>query len=287
MNKIICFVLAVLLTFLCACGSEERQEETASQQPNEVSDSAGQSSEEADADAVPLTESETRAMYSNPNDYKERIVELTGKILSAPEYDNDGVYFQMYADPENLERNTIVMYPDPDIDLNEDDYLRIKGIVSGTYEGKNMIGGIITAPMIYANSLETITYQEAVAPALYTIMSENLTQTQHGYSVSVEKIELAEKETRVYLKVENNGENRFNLYSFNSLIIQNGRQFEEETNYRANYPEVQTDLSVGVTTEGIFCFPAIENIDFQLVLDGRSEDYSEDIEPFVFDIAVA
>lgn len=95
-----------------------------------------------------------------------------------------------------------------------------------------------------------------------------------------------EKETRVYVKVENNGSDKFNMYSFNSRILQSGRQFDSAHNYAADYPEVQTGLSVGVTTEGIFCYPAIENASFQVVLEGRSENYREDFSPFTFDITV-
>lgn len=103
----------------------------------------------------------------------------------------------------------------------------------------------------------------------------------------MEKVELAEKETRVYLKVENAGSSNFNLYSFNAKIIQNGKQYEEETNFSADYPDVQTDLSVGVTTEGIFCFPAIEQADFQIVLEGSSDNWEEDLQPYTFPLSAA
>lgn len=233
-----------------------------------------------------LTEAEIKEMYSNPSKFKNRSVELIGKVFSTPEYDSGAVYFQMWADPENSELNTIVKYEDAQIDLNDGDYIKMAGIVRGEYEGENAFGAQILAPQIEANTLEVVSYQDAIAPPFLTVIPKTPTQTQHGYSVTIEKVELAEKETRVYIKVENNGAAKFSLYSFNSYIIQNGKQFEEEANYAADYPKVQTDLNVGVSTEGIFCYPAIENGSFDVVLEGSSENYSEKLEPFSFDFSV-
>lgn len=233
-----------------------------------------------------MTESEVKEMYSSPSKFKNRSLELFGKVFATPEYDKDAVYFQMWADPENSELNTFVKYEDPSVDLKDGTYIKLKGVVYGSIEGTNAFGAKVTGPQIVADSLEVVSYQDAVAPAIHTIMLEEPTQTQLGYSVTIEKVELAEKETRVYIKVENNGSDKFNLYSFNSIIIQDGKQYEEETNYSADYPQVQTGLSVGVTTEGIFCYPAIESKSFTVVLDGSSENYREEIKPFSFEITI-
>jgi hypothetical protein len=234
MKKVLSILAAVAMVIsLVACGNN----------------SSGQGSSE---EQIPMSNDEIKQMYADVNEFKGRTIELTGKIFGSIDYDSDGVYFQMYADPANYEMNTVVAYGNPDAELSDGDYVKVIGKVSGEFEGENMLGAKITAPVITADSAEVLTYQDAVAPTLYTYIPNESTLTQNGYSVTVEKVELAEQETRVYIKVENNGAGKFNLYSFNSLIIQNGKQYEEETNYEADYPDVQTDLSVGVSTEGIF-----------------------------------
>lgn len=233
-----------------------------------------------------LTEIEIKEMYSNPSKYKNKSLELVGKVFSDPEYDSGAVYFQMWGDPENSDMNTFVKYDGNDVDIESGIYVKVSGIVNGTSSGVNAFGAKVTAPKITADSVEIISYQDAVHPALHTIVPSEPTQTQRGYSVTVEKIELAERQTRVYIKVENGGSDKFNLYSFNSTIIQNGKQYDEERDYNSDYPDVQTGLNVGVTTEGIFCYPAIENSDFQLILNGSSENYREKLNPFTFDITV-
>ena len=182
--------------------------------------------------------------------------------------------------------NTFVKYEGPSVDLNDGTFVKLKGTVYGSVEGQNAFGATITGPQIVADSLEVVSYQDAIAPAIHTIVPEDPTQTQLGYSVTIEKVELAEKETRVYVKIDNGGSDKFNLYSFNSLIIQNGKQYEEATNYAADYPQIQTGLNVGVSTEGILCYPAIENESFKGVFEGSSENYREDIKPFTYEIFV-
>lgn len=233
-----------------------------------------------------LTEFEIKELYSNPNKYKNRAVELTGEVFSVPQYDYDknAIYFQMFADPENSEMNTIVKYGGFDVEVSDGDFVRIQGTVFGEFNEKNAFGGTITGAQIIAESLEIISYQEAVAPALYTIVPENPTQTKYGYSVTIEKVEIAKQETRVYVKVENGGSDKFSLYSSSSVIIQSGNQYEERINYDAGYPYPQTNLNVGISTSGIVTYPPIENDDFKIIFEASSSNYDEDIESFEFDL---
>ena len=180
MKQKICGLLAMLL-LLSGCGSS------------------------TPTDTSPMSEDEITQMYSDPDSFKGRTLELYGRVFNEPEYDDDGVYFQMWGDPENGERNTIVACKDTSLKLQDDDYVHILGSVSGKHEGENALGSKITAPAIVADSVEVVTYQEACAPTLYTATVQTAAQTQCGYTVSVDSVELAEKETRVAVTVTNNG----------------------------------------------------------------------------------
>ncbi len=252
----------------------------------ETSEESQESSTSSSKDTSPLSDSEIKELYTNPDKFEGRTVTLSGQVFSEPEYDESGVYFQMFIDVENAEGNTIVAYPDPDFELESDDYVKLTGAVAGTFEGTNAFGGTVTAPQIIATELEKSSYAEVVAPALKTVELDDATGTQYGYTVSVTKIEFAENETRVYVTVNNNGSDTFSLYSFDAKVIQDGKQYEEESNYDADYPEVQSDLLPGATTEGIITFPAMEQKDLQIVLEAYSENYDEDIEPYTFGITV-
>lgn len=238
--------------------------------------------EEADN---PLSMSEIDEMYANPKNFKGRNVVLYGKIFIDPKKDGDTVYFQMYADPDELGRNTVVGYKNQNVDLKSGDYVKIIGTVSSEFKGSNLFGAALSAPKIIATNVEVVNYITAVRP---TIKSADINKTidQSGYKFTIKKVEFSEKETRVYISFENSGKEEFTFYKYSSKIVQNGKQFDTEHNYWAEYPDLQTEILTGVVTDGILTFGKMEPSSFQLYLDGSSNDYSEDINEYVFDVTI-
>lgn len=266
-RKSIIGILLITVLVLCACSG------------------GAMSSDQSSGNTEPLSNAEIEQMYTNPDNYKNRHVVLTGKVFGQVERDEDGLYFQMYGDPENLEKNTVVFYPGTETPLSPDDYVYISGTIEGTFEGENAFGGTIIAATVIADTLEVISYVQAVSPTIQTI-GVNETQNQYGYMVTLDRVEIAENETRVYLSVHNMGESELSLFSYSSKIIQSGRQFEQQTNWEADYPDIQSDIFVGVSSEGIIPFPAIEYSDFQFIIEGYSGNWHEDLQPYVFNISV-
>ena len=136
---------------------------------------------------------------------------------------------------------------------------------------------------VFDNALDLS--DDAAAPTLKEI-AVGQTQTQQGYSVTVDKVEFAETETRVYVTVNNGGDDNFHLYSFNAKLIQDNVQYEESPNYDADYPEIESDLLPGATSTGVIVFEPLEQKDFKLYIEGYSDDYSVDFEDYTFDIKV-
>lgn len=266
--------LAILLIFLVGCSSTTDL--------NSTSDNNG-----TEPASEPLSDSEIKRMYSNPSDYIDSTVELAGVVFGSVDYDSDGVYFQMWADPENSDLNTVVAYFDPELTLEDGQYVRIKGTVIDVFEGENMMGGQIIAPAIQADTLEVISYKDAVRPTVATATAVNSTIEQYGYSITVQNVELAEQETRAYISVTNNGSSNFSAYDFNMTLIQNGTQYDSSPNYMADYPELQSDIRPGVTTEGVVVFPAIEEAPFQIIMEASSSDWSQTLQEYVFDFNIS
>lgn len=232
---------------------------------------------------VPMKDSEIKSLYTTPENFKNHCVEIIGKVFDAPEYTDDGVALQMFADYENSENNTIVYIDDKDFEVKEGDYVKVIGIVGEPFEGENAFGGAVNAPTIAAREYSVISYQEAVVPTTKTI-DVNQTQTQLGYSITVQKVEYAKTETRVYVKVDNQGSDKFSVYSFDTKLSQNGNQYEEQDNWDADYPDIQTDLLVGNSTEGIIAFPRVDEGAFTLIFEGHSQNWKEDLKPYTFSI---
>lgn len=89
-------------------------------------------------------------------DYIGSTVELVGVIFGGVDYDGDGIYFQMWVDPENIDYNTVVAYFDPELTLEDGQYIRISETVIDVFEGENMMGGKIVAPAIQQEPFQII-----------------------------------------------------------------------------------------------------------------------------------
>jgi hypothetical protein len=150
--------------------------------------------------------------------------------------------------------------------------------------GKNVFGAELNAPVVEAEKIEIIDYITAVSPTIKTIDVDN-TVEQHGIKVTLEKIELAKEETRVYIKVKNDSEDNASIWTHTAKLVQSSKQYEEEYNFDADYPELQSELLPEIETEGVITFNAIsEEETIKFVIEGTSDDYSLDFEPFVFEV---
>ncbi|RHR10753.1 hypothetical protein DWX58_05055 [Pseudoflavonifractor sp. AF19-9AC] len=277
MKKLFLAIAVAILLAGCSGNTESGSQEPARRPSESVEE----------PQIAPLTEDEIKRMYSSPEDYIGRTVELVGQVFAGVDYDEDGVYFQMWADAENFNNNTVVAYLDPSFTVEDNQYVRVKGTVADVLVGENMMGATVTAPLIRADELAVLTYKEAVMPTIAVAEATTKTIEQRGYSVTVQTVELAEEETRAYISVTNNGSSTFSLYEFNMLLIQDGTQYEYTWNFMADYPELQTDIRPGITSEGVVVFPAIKEAPFQIIMEGDSGDWNEELEEYIFDFNIS
>jgi hypothetical protein len=115
----------VLVSGAAACGSSS----TGSQGQSEKSTQASASTTSSES----FDRSNWDLLVSDPDAHKGARVDFVGRVLTTPERDKDGVYLQVYEDPQNAENNTIVGYPDPSFRVAEDDYVHVTGTVKGTF----------------------------------------------------------------------------------------------------------------------------------------------------------
>ena len=293
MKKIVILMLFIASsTLFFACNSEENSntvQESVEENSNTVEDLVEEDSNIVEdlREGDPILADEFNLVYYNPEEYMGRNVEFYGKVFVQPEKDSEGTYLQMFTLNQGSDGNTIVAILDPNLDVSDGDIVYVKGVVVDVYEGTNMFGATIVAPQILANSIEKSDYATAFSPAL-KVIEVNQEINQHGYSMTLERIELAASETRVYLKIKNDSSDNISFYSFNSVIIQGSNQISEEDNWDADYQEINSEIFPGVTSEGVVTFAPvdIEGENLKLVFEGSSDDYYLDFEPFVFECSL-
>ena len=223
-------------------------------------------------------------IYSNADKYKGKFIDVCGQVFNKKT--EDGItLLQINADVDNSEDNTLIYYQG-NTDVKTDDFIKVTGYILGTSEYSNALGGNISAPMIMSTKLEKSTYLEVARPTLKEIKYTDKVIDQNGYKVEITKVEFAEKETRVYVTAVNNAKDDFSIYTYSTVATQNGRQFEQESNYNANYEELKSELKPGITSNGILTFPKMEQSNFTIIIDGSSDNWDIDLKDYKFDLEV-
>ena len=133
-------------------------------------------------------------------------------------------------------------------------------------------------------SKENSTVKKPEAPT-EIITPENLKQEKYGYSITIDKIEFYNEETRIYLTIANNGKTLLYVDSDSSVILQEGKQYNTTHNYNADYDELPYEIIKGATVSGVVAFPQMSSNDFELTIDLHSDDYDEELDKFTFKIS--
>ena len=223
-------------------------------------------------------------IYSNADIYKGQFIDVAGQVYNI-KTEEDITMIQINADVENATDNTLIYYKGS-LKVTEEDYIKVTGYILGTVEYENMIGGVVSAPVIVATDLEKSTYIEVVRPTIKEVIYSDKVINQRDYEIKINKIEFAEKETRIYVEASNKAKDDFSIYTYSSVVTQNGNQYDQESNYDADYRELNSELKPGVTSDGIITFPAIQQKDFVLIIEGSSDDWDIDLEEYKFNLEI-
>lgn len=235
-----------------------------------------------DKEGNPVFVELTNEVYTNAKKYKGYHINIKGQVFQVMSDNGKVKGIQIWLDPDTCEQNMMIYY-NTDVEVKQGDYIMCSGYIDSVTEYKNAYDAKLYAPLVISSDLVKATYIDVMSPTTATITLENLKQEKYGYSISIDKIEFAEKETRVYATVKNNGKALLNIGD--AVIVQNGKQYNSTDNYEADYDEIPYEIVKGVSSSGIIVFPAISSNDFELTIDVHSDDYDEEIDKFIFKIS--
>lgn len=247
----------------------------------------GGTKEEAKKEYV--TEDEMDAFFTNPDDFKGKYVKIPGKILDEVEKDGDITALQAYYDTESYENTYIVHSTTCEEKLKGDDYIMVDGKVTGTFKGENLFGGEITCPLIEEATIEKSSYLDIVVPTIKEVTPE-ISKEQKGVTITIQKIQYAEKETRVYLEVKNDTKENISYSVYDIKAIQEGKQISgsdnSDTLYNLGMDTIDYEVSAHASVEGMVILKPIDpDKDYQLIVpDIYSDDYETEYKDMKFDI---
>lgn len=224
---------------------------------------------------VYLTENEVSLIYGSPDNYKKKYVNLTAQVNMVT-FDKKSQTIRAYVDIENYTNEVIVYLENKSISIKENDYISIDGYIKGADKETSK-------PYIIGKDVKVISYMDAVAPTKKEVKVDD-TKSQHNVSVTIQKIEFSDVETRVYLKAQNGSNSEFTLSTYSAILTQSGKQYE--VTYSKNSVDLSSKILPGGSTEGVIVFSKVNENNLSITLKGYSSDYDLDFENYSFDISV-
>ncbi len=276
-RKVWVLILALaLVSGLTACGDADLSEEAAEEEPDYVS------------------EEEIPDVFLNPDAYAGRYIVLTGQIskMIDSEQTEEQQAFQAYYDTKG-DTGDYVVYCSREISVKENEYMEVEGKIQGFATFVTASGEQRDIPVIEAVSVTEKSYLDIVTPAIAEVTPEEASVTQHDLTVTVDRVEFAEDETRIWITMQNDSAKAVDIYPKNSLLVQNGAQYaynwDSMTLYEADEAEPADRLLSGNKSSGLLVFPAISiEEESQLYIENiYSDEYEEEFDPFIITIPAA
>lgn len=222
---------------------------------------------------------------SNPDSYKGKYITFNVRSIDKIQEDSDTIYYQAYTDT-SYGNSVIVEAPKDTVPaVTTSDYVIIDGEIDGTYSGTTIVGVDKDWAYIVADSITPSTYTDTFGKADATWDFADQIISQNGVDIQVTKVEFNSIETRFYVTVSNNSSDTFNVWSNDAKIVQGGQQYEETYNMDADYPELSASLLPGATSSGVLVFPTMSQSEMQLHIEGASDDWETDFQPFEFTLS--
>lgn len=245
---------------------------------------------EEPAEKVYVTENQMDDVFANPEDYSGYYIKLSGKVWTSPEKNGDKYMMRAVRNPENDDGLFYVETEELPNNIKEDDFIVVDGLLGGYVTDENSLGNEVQLPLVIKADVKKSDYIEVNAPTIKEL-PVNATKEERGFSITVEKIQYAEKETRVFLKVNNDTANTMEFYDDGAMLLIDGQQIQQssmESVYEGGLPELPEEYRASTTSTGTLIFPAIDqNKAFQLVIpDIMNDVFDSDYEfqDMVFDI---
>ncbi len=160
------------------------------------------------------------------------------------------------------------------LDFKEKDYVKVTG---NNYNSKKK--------SFDAKEIVKTSYIEEYSPTVKSKELGNI-DAEYGYIITLDKIELSEIETRLYVTVLNMGESKIDLSLENSIIIQNEKEYKYQPNLKAKYTQVDKQVDFTKESKGIITFPKLEEGIMTIKLKIISSNKEEQMEDYVFEIGL-
>ena len=232
--------------------------------------------------AEPFSNRNLGTLAADPDRYIGSRVDLTGRVTARPGGADGGAWrLQVEADTNKSETKLYVVVEADRLDIKTDDYIRFKGTLEDDPEKSRFEGAGEDLPFVRADDFRQIASHKVLAPTR-RLVEPGVSESQFDVKVTVEKIEFAEEETRVYIQIDNGTEWTVRLNNNRMKLLQGAGESDLLLDPAHDYERLPADLPTGRSAAGILAFPpaSYEEGSLQLTIGASTDDYTQLFEPF-------
>ena len=202
-------------------------------------------------EAAILSKEETKEALADALNNKGKSIEYTGRVSMDLYEDENYTYYEVLQNIEKFSDELVIRVPrEMSKNVSMSDFLYGTGVIIGALEETKVLGPKGSTALVEINAVESGDYIDTIGRAIKTI-EINKSQAQNGHSVTIDKVEVSEHDTRLFLTVKNDNENKIHMSSYRAAIVAGGKNYAE-------YPEIVSELNPKTSTEGIISFVPID-----------------------------
>jgi hypothetical protein len=247
--------LAIASTVLCtACGSGAKSPHATAPPPG-----AGRQ----------VTNSEWAAVVANPDAFRGATATLVGRVFSI-QNSADGRYraIHVWADARRSREETTVI-ASRGIPILTDDYVRVRGVLAGSLRKGNTFGVGVVGPVVVAARLARVTAIAAASPTRLRLHGK--AYTVFAVTLTPYRVDLAEDETRVFLRIHNTTGYTLHYRAQDSYLLSDNLRVNPRPNL--GYLQIPADIPPETTVEGVTTFvPVGPATSFKFVTKFSTDD---------------
>jgi hypothetical protein len=192
-------------------------------------------------------------VVSNPDAFRGATATLVGRVFSV-QNSPDGRYraIHVWADARKSREGTTIIAT-RGLPILTDDYVRVRGVLAGTLRQGNTFGVVVRGPVVVASRLARVTAIAAASPTRQRL--HGTPYTVFGVTLTPYRVDLADDETRVFLRIHNSTGFTLHYVAEDSYVRSDGVRANPKSNL--GYPRLPADIGPETTVEGVTTFQAV------------------------------
>jgi hypothetical protein len=210
-------------------------------------------------------------VVAGPDAFRGANVTLTGRVFAIQNSANNKYRaIRIWADPRTGGEETTIVATQG-LPILVDDYIRVKGVLAGTLKKGNTFGVKVKGPVVVSSRLARVTAVAAASPTRKRLRGKSY--TVFNVTLTPYRVDLAEDEVRVFLRIQNRTGSTLHYAPFQSYILSDG--VKSTTKPNLGYPQMPPDIGPESTATGVTTFaPVNPSLNFKFVTKFSSDDTS-------------